>query len=669
MAFYLLIAQISIGGKPKINVPSVIGEIKGIPTEVLLLIDVSGSMVRLDPAGLAYQGAKMVTDIASTLNANVKVSVIFYGERARFVIRDMDPHGLRPVLEDSLKNVKPEKYSDIRAALKLAVSLLQKKSFEREAYVIVLTDGQIKEGDIPPGESLQDYLASLVQMASVFKKNKWKIYTFTSQEPVDELKVLSAVSGGRQVTVSDLKQLAKTFLDIIQAGESQFRVDVNHNSIVEFPMEEGVAEFSMVIAFNPREKKVLRIYDPDGKEVKGERRSGRGFIIVKIRNPKPGIWRFEISKGATILLSMAVPRIVKPASETPSTEPVPVLLELTPITPKNPKWEHFSAKVYIEDKSGKQVAYDLYDDGKHNDGAPHDGVFGRMLPRLAEGEYTFTVVVNHTPTNAEIRVKKKVKVVYIPVLDVSFKGQFLIGTPVEIVLGIRNRTKPIKKEQYDLMIRDPKGRVYTPKLKKDKFGYWRATFPQTFYGGVYTVEARGVVVVKDSNRLRTFPDVKVKDTFSLCIAFHKSKVPGFLFFGEMPGRSYTHTLTLMNHCEQDFVLNFTRIRASLTDTVKDREVPDHRKPKADTVPAVEVPAMAGGAPGKKVLNVRWHVPKDAVSGSYTVSMKGVQRPTYRPIEIRYDMKVGSWRQVWLTVGGVGILTVGGGAAIWYFTHK
>ncbi|NPA80782.1 MAG: VWA domain-containing protein [Thermotogae bacterium] len=666
MVLWLLATQINLE-KQKLRID--VGEVKGPPTEVVLLIDVSGSMVKLDPSGLAQQGAKMVMDIASVLNANVKVSVIFYGEKARFVIRDLDPHGLRSILEDSLKNVKPERYSDIREALKLAASFLNQRAFEREAYVIVLTDGQIKQEDIPPGESLQDYLDSLVKLSAIFKKNGWKIYTFTTQEPVEELRAISAISGGEHRTVSDLKQISKTFLDIIRAGQSRFRVDVNHNSIVEFPMEEGVAEFSMVIAFNPKTKKDLRIYDPDGREVKGERRSGRGFVIVKIKNPKPGTWKFEISKGATILLSMAVPRIIKPASETPSTEPVPVLLQLEPITPKEPNWKHFSAKVYVEDAQGRQVAYDLYDDGKHNDGAPNDGVFGRMLPRLAEGEYTFTVVVNHLPTDAEIRVKKKVKVVYIPILDISFKGQFLIGTPMEIVVGIRNRSKPIKSEQYTLTIRDPKGQVYTPELKRDKFGYWRATFPQTFYGGTYTVEARGRVVVKDSNRLRTFPNVSAKDSFSLCIAFTKSKVPGFLFFGEMPGRTYTHRLVLTNHCDTTFTLVFTSVGSEYSDSLKDRGIPASAKPRADTVPSVSIDPMVSGTPGKRTLDVVWHIPKDAVAGTYRVRMRGVQRPTYHPIEIIYPFKVGSWRQVWLTLGGVGALVVGGGVAAWYLNNR
>ncbi|NPB03776.1 MAG: VWA domain-containing protein [Thermotogae bacterium] len=666
MVFWLLTAQIDIGK----SIPLQLGDVvKGPPTQVLLLVDVSGSMVKLDPSGLAKEGAKMVTDIASALNANVKVSVIFYGEKARFVIKDADPHGLRKILEDSLKNAKPERYSNIKEALLLARSFLKQTSFEREAYVIVLTDGQLKENDIPTEENLNDYLTSLIRIGQDFKKNKWKIYTFTTTEPAEELKAISVMTGGEQATVSDLKELSKTFLDIIEAGKSRFRVDINHNSIVEFPMEEGVSEFSMVIAYDPRRKKILKIYDPDGKEVKGERRTGRGFIIVKIPNPKPGIWKFEISRGATVLLSMAIPRIIKPSSETPSTEPVPVVLELDPITPRSPNWEHFSAKVYVEDAQGRQVAYDLYDDGKHNDGRPHDGVFGRMLPKLAEGEYTFTVVVNHLPTNAEIRVKKKVKVVYIPILDVRVRGQFLIGTPLEIIVGIRNRSKPIKSEKYSLMVRDPKGQTYTPELKRDDYGYWRAIFPQTFHGGLYSLQVRGVVVVKDSNRLRTFSDVKAEDTFSLCISFHKSKIPGFLFFGEMPGRKYEHQLILMNHCDSTFTLNFTRVSAHLSDSVRDRQVNDSRKPKADTVPPVVIDGAVGGTPGKRIVKVPWYIPNDAVSGTYRVRMRGVQRPTYKPIEIIYPFRVGSWKQVWLTVGGVGALVIGGGVATWYLIHR
>ncbi len=640
-----------------------------IPRDVIILIDVSGSMVKLDPEALAREGAKMVTDIASTLQASVKVSVVFYGETARLIIYRSDPAVLRKTLEDSLKNVKVEKYSDLLSALRLVDSKFSQSTLGGEAYVIILTDGRLEKGDLPPGTDLGVYKEELVGFAGRFKEKKWRVYSFSTSEPFEELKILSTLTGGDHAVIGDLKTLSQTFLDIIEAGERRFRLDLDHNSLVEFEMEKGVAEFSIVVAFDPKKRKVLRIYDPDGKEVIGERRSGRGFIIVKIRNPKPGKWKFEISKGATILLSMAVPRIVQPPLETPSTEPIPVVVKLVPITPTAPNWKHFSAKVYVEYPDKRQVVYRLYDDGKHGDGRAHDGIFGRKIPKLPEGEYMFTAVINHTPTRAEIRVKKKVKVVYMPILFADVDGQFIIGTPLEIRVGIKNRIKPIKSESYTVMVKDPKGQIHPVEVKKDRFGYWRGVFDKTFYGGLYEIRVGGRVVVRDSNKVRTFPHLNLKDTFSLCIAFSKSRIPSFLFFGEMPGRTYTHELTLMNHCDSSITINFTDVKAHLSDSLKDRGVPPNRKPQADTLTPVEIPGAVAGQPGRRVLKVSWRIPPNAVSGEYTAHYKGVQRPSYRPIRIRYDFKVGSWKQVYITACGVGAFFLGGGAAIWYFTGR
>ncbi|MFZ8834911.1 MAG: choice-of-anchor X domain-containing protein, partial [Candidatus Caldipriscus sp.] len=440
------------------------------------------------------------------------------------------------------------------------------------------------------------------------------------------------------------------------------RVDVKPSSLVEIPVEEGVAEIGVVVAFDPREKSTLKIYDPNGKEVEGNRKEGKGYTIFTVSNPKPGIWKLEISKGATVLLSMAIPKIIYPSGEHPYTEPINVKLKLEPILPKHPDWKNFSAKIYVEYPSGKLEVYELYDDGKNGDEEPGDGIFGRNIGLLPEGEYVFTAVVNHKPTNSEIRVKKIVKLVYIPIPAIRMEGPWILGRPVKINLGISNRGgKVFSEEKYSLRVVDPKGNSEEVKLERDDLGEWFGIYAKTFYPGRYRVIGSASIAVKDSNFIRRFPNLNVEDTFTLCISFHKSKVSSFLFFGQMPGRKYTHTLTLLNLCDSTVKIRFQQARAVYSDTLRDKAINEGQRPQIEKLEPFEIPPSKGQASAYN-LNLNFIVPKDAKNGTYSVVLRGTQVPPYRKIEISYPSKVGSWKAFWMTVGGVGALVVGGAVA-------
>jgi len=480
----------------------------GPTTEVVIVIDVSGSMVKLDPKGLAREGSKMISDISEALQAPVRFSLILYGEKSRVIGEGMNPGDAKRILTDSLMNVKPEKYSDLRSALNLAKGILKRRSERRQAYVIVLTDGRIREDDIPPGEDIRNYLTTLSSMASDFKENKWNVFVFSTQDAESAIIDLANSSGGAYTRVNDLSEISTKFMNLLEGKLLRFRVDVKPSSLVEIPVEEGVAEIGVVVAFDPREKSTLKIYDPSGKEVEGNRKEGRGYTIFTVSNPKPGIWKFEISKGATVLLSMAIPKIVYPSGEHPYTEPINVKLRLEPILPKHPDWKNFSARIYVEYPSGKQEVYELYDDGKNGDEKPGDGIFGRNIGRLPEGEYVFTAVVNHKPTNSEVKIR------------------------------------------------------------------------------------------------------------------------------------------------------FQQARAVYSDTLRDKAISEGQRPQIEKLEPFEIPPSKGQASAYN-LNLNFIVPKDAKSGTYNVLLRGTQTPPYRKIEISYPSKVGSWKALWMTVGGVGALVVGG----------
>lgn len=640
----------------------------GPSTELVVLIDVSGSMVKLDPQGLAREGSKMVNDIADILRAPVKVNVIFYGEKVRVIALGLNPADVKRILEDSLKSVKPEKYSDLRSALVITRDILKRRSDKRQAYVIILTDGRIREDDIPPGEDINNYYATLSSMSSEFKDNNWNIFAFTTQEPVQSIIDLANFSGGAHEKLDNLSELSSKFINLIEERILRFRIDVKPNSLIELPVEEGVAELGLVIGFNPKEKHHLKIYDPSGNEIIGNRKEGKGYVIATVQNPRPGVWRFEISKGATILLSMAIPKIIYPTGEHPYTEPVNVKLRLEPILPKHPDWKNFQAKVYIEYPSGKQEVYELYDDGKHGDENPEDGIFGRNIGKFPEGEYVFTALVSHKPTNAEIRIKKRVKLVYIPIPKIDIEGPWILSRPLKISIGISNRSgKVFTEENYTLRVVDPKGNTENINLQRDNFGQWFGYYEKTFYAGKYKVVGIANVAVKDSNTVRRFSNLIVEDTFTLCVDFYKSNIPSFLFFGQMPGRKYTHKLTLLNYCDTDIRIRFSYTRSIFSDTIKDKTIPESQRPQFEKVEHVEIPPAKGRSTAGYV-NVNWIIPKEVKSGTYYVVLKGSQAPSYRPIEIRYPSKVGSWKQVWITFIGVGVVLVGGGFAGLYFAR-
>jgi len=631
----------------------------GPSTEVILLIDVSGSMVRLDPRGLAREGSKMISDISDALQVPVKFSIIFYGEKGRIIGEGLNPQDAKKILTDSLMKVKVEKYSDLRFALSLAKGILKRRSEKRQAYVIILTDGRIKEDDIPPGEDIRNYLTTLSSMSADFKENNWNIFVFSSHDAEGAIIELANSSGGAYSKVEDLSEISSKFMNLVEGRVLRFRVDINPKSPVEIPVEEGVAEIGIIVAFDPKEKITLKIYDPDGKEVEGNRKEGKGYTIFTVSKPKPGIWKFDISKGATVLLSMAIPKIIYPSGEHPYTEPINVKLKLDPILPKHPDWKNFSAKIYVEYPTGKQEVYELYDDGKNGDEEPNDGIFGRNIGRLPEGEYTFSAVINHKPTNSEIRVKKTVKLVYIPILAINMDGPWILGRPIKVSLGISNRGgKVFSEEKYSLKVVDPKGNSEEVKLERDEIGGWFGVYAKTFYPGRYKVIGGASIAVKDSNFTRRFPNLTVEDTFTLCISFHKTKVPSFLFFGQMPGKKYTHTLTLLNHCDTTVGIKLAQIRTVYSDTLKDKAITEGQRPQIEKVEPFEIlPARGQASAYNLKLNVS--IPKDARPGTYNIVLRGTQAPSYRKIEISYPSNVGSWKSFWLTLGGLGALATAG----------
>ncbi len=636
----------------------------GPSTEVVLLVDISGSMLKLDPKGLAREGSKMISDISDALNAPVKFNIIFYGENVRKIGEGLNSQDAKRILTDSLMSVKVEKYSDLRSALTFTKNLLKRRSERRQALVIILTDGRIKENDIPPGEDLNNYLTTLSSLASDFKDNNWNIFVFSSQDAEKAIIDLANLSGGAYAKINDLSEISSRFMSMIEEKILRFRVDVKPKSLIELPVEEGFAEIGVIVAYDPREKSILKIYDPDGKEVEGSRREGKGYSIFTVSNPRPGIWKFEISKGATVLLSMAIPKITYPTGEHPYTEPINVKLKLDPILPKHPDWKNFSAKIYVEYPSGKQEVYDLYDDGKNGDEEPNDGIFGRNIGKLPEGEYTFTAVVNHRPTNSEIRVKKTVKLVYIPIPAINMDGPWILGRPVRMSVGISNRGgKVFSEEKYSLKVVDPKGNSEEIKLERDETGEWFAIYTKTFYPGRYRVIGNASIAVKDSNFIRRFPNLTFEDTFSLCISFHRTKIPSFLSFGQMPGRRYIHELILLNRCDTTVRIRFSQSKMVYSDTIRDRLISEGQRPKIEQIDPFEVPPAGKGDKAFKLkLNVT--VPRDARSGTYNVILRGVQTPPYRKIEISYPSKIGSWKNFWIAMGGLGVLVIGGGITIW-----
>lgn len=364
----------------------------------VLILDNSGSMKTSDPANLRYTALDM---LAALLDDGDRLGVIGFSTISQALTNGL----ISPRQYKGIRPSPPEGYTDIKTALVEASKMLASTGTDNKTGVILLTDGKA-EIEHPYPEYERETLAQ-AQLLGV------PVYAIalTPQADLAFLNRLAAVTGGAVFPARDASDLLDAYLQAFNAMQDRTVTGagiVSAPGSVELEIDPALAPYLEKVSFvlGKSEGAQARLTDPGGQSPSANTpnttiTSDPRFLIITIRQPQGGIWKFMTTgagqvRARAILYSRLRVQIVSPGSIQKTGEPIPIVARLLEQRESGELVKiigdaAFSAQITRPD--GSQESLDrFYDDGTHGDLVANDGDFTRLYGNaLLPGTYLINI--------------------------------------------------------------------------------------------------------------------------------------------------------------------------------------------------------------------------------------------------------------------------------------
>lgn len=290
---------------------------KVLPSDVRVLIDVSGSMKQTDPQNLRKPALDLIVRL---LPDKSRAGVWTFGNSVNMLMP------FKPV-DAAWRKQAASKANDINSIAMFTNigKALDEVSFDKSAlsadyktHIILLTDGVVDIGKDAVANNkerqriINDILPSL-------KSAGYVIHTIALSEnsDMDLLKKLSVATDGVYTLAVSADQLMSVFLKIFDQAVPVERVPLEHNG---FLVDASIKEFTALIFRKPGEDRTI-IISPEGKEFSATSpndginwyRTDK-YDLITADSPKPGQWKIktDIAPQSRITVVSDLQLVVEP---------------------------------------------------------------------------------------------------------------------------------------------------------------------------------------------------------------------------------------------------------------------------------------------------------------------------------------------------------------------
>ncbi|MGE5561106.1 MAG: vWA domain-containing protein [Chloroflexota bacterium] len=375
------------------------------PVDVVVLIDSSGSMSKSDPSQLSLTASRMMIDL---LAPGDRIALIDFDTKATVLapLTAVNDAADREALRGKLAKVRADGSTDYDAALTMAYDqLADAKGDSSKRLVIFLTDGQPDPGGKASDQQfMNEYLAGLQATVDKFVARGWPVHTIGLGNQPDPtlLRDMALDTGGSYYRVSSAADLTGVFAGIlteakgIYLGAKYDRTLATGSSTDTISIDRFTRGVTVVAAGRQGQPVELAVSNAGVTLTPGsdgvERRSGTGYDALFITAPKAGALEVTISGSGDATLMLLYDKsvgldLVAPAANARQLVGRPLLLQAR-LTRGDAA---FSGKIVAHVlRPGTTIADDvnLFDDGKHSDGAAGDGIYGNTWTGVqSEGDY------------------------------------------------------------------------------------------------------------------------------------------------------------------------------------------------------------------------------------------------------------------------------------------
>lgn len=410
---------------------------------VILIVDNSGSMKTNDPERLRFVGAQL---FSALLDGEDSLGIIVFSTQAQAITKGLvNPveYSAQPL--DPLMNQKPDGYTDVKAALEAAGSMVAAAEGRyQKIEIVLLTDGK---PEIP--EPYPEYEQEIIVLADSLGTPITAIgLTPAARTPF--LEKLAATTHGRVMSVENASELMDAYMQVLGQIKDRTVLQEKGRGRLTVELDEAVSPYirsaTFVVAAVNAAESVLT--PPSNRDVEWDRVISRDFSLITLENPVGGVYRFrgqaaETFTVWTILRSRLRAEVLSPGAVFPLEREMPIILSLQEETLSGQFTKiigevHFSAT--ITEPDGRQVSLDrFYDDGTHGDVTPDDGNYTRILP-VPEQPGNYRIAVQGSKGGIPFSTEAVVKVLAFPEIEVDapMGDVQTSGGEIELKMHIRN---------------------------------------------------------------------------------------------------------------------------------------------------------------------------------------------------------------------------------------
>lgn len=262
------------------------------PLDVVLLLDVSASMLTSDPQNHRQEA---IRGFMALLNEQDRLAVLTFGDQVRrisgFVPMDAEQR-LRLEAQLLPQMTAQAAYTNLLAALEQGLRELEARRAEAQVLVVLFTDGRMDMGNLEVNERLTRDLKERVLPG--FRSSGARIYGVAFSEGSDQglLEEMARHTSGFTHSARRPEDVWRAFGDLFEIMKKPDRLPVSNG---RFVVDGSVREFKVLSGEHGITPVSLR--SPSGKNTVNTAADSANPVVT-IRNPEVGEWTIANASGS-----------------------------------------------------------------------------------------------------------------------------------------------------------------------------------------------------------------------------------------------------------------------------------------------------------------------------------------------------------------------------------
>lgn len=260
-------------------------------SEIVLLIDTSGSMKQNDPKNLRIPAANLLINL---LKNRAKLTIFTFSTTTELLLptQDVSDEYMAQFHHKQNQINSLGQFTNILAALDAANHSWQDS---KSRFIVLLTDGKIDRGSAQ--QDNEDKKIINTYLLPDLKKNNIKLYTIGLGTDIDEelLKSLASQTNGIYQFINSMSDAEKALYNAFTSTIPAQGIPLEKASDKErkIPVDSSVTQLSVIIEKKEQTIPIV-LYKPDGSIYDASKLPHLNqFIFIDIHHPTVGVWKLK----------------------------------------------------------------------------------------------------------------------------------------------------------------------------------------------------------------------------------------------------------------------------------------------------------------------------------------------------------------------------------------